>query len=347
MKTLIPLLILIISSCHKPKTRVIQNLPEAVTNNAVALVMNKNINEIYSFNGLSQNKTAKDINKTGYRYKNNAWSPIKMPKNAKPVLASTAVSIGTDVYLIGGYTVDDKGDEKSIAEIFVLNTLTDKWSTATKMPIPVDDTVALVYANRYIYLISGWYDVDNVSDVQVYDSIDDIWFKATDFPAPAVFGHAGGIVGNQIIVCDGVKVVVKEKTRDFVSSPVCFKGIINKNNPEIIDWTEVEHHSSVAYYRMAAVGDISKNTIIFAGGSNNPYNYDGIGYNGVKSKASSLVFSYDFNTESWKEYSGLTPENMDHRALLHDGEWFYIIGGMAANQQVSDKIIKFKLIKSK
>ena len=77
---------------------------------------------------------------------------------------------------------------------------------------PVDDTVALVYQNRYIYLVSGWHgsgiskSTGNVNLVQVFDSQQGRWFNATPFPGAPVFGHAGGIVDDQFLIVDGVKV---------------------------------------------------------------------------------------------------------------------------------------------
>jgi hypothetical protein len=213
------------------------------------------------------------------------------------------------------------------------------------MPIPVDDTVALVYEKRYIYLISGWFDVDNVSDVQVYDTLDKKWFSATNYPAPAVFGHAGGIIGNQILICDGVKVDKINDKKEFSASPICVVGKINEDNPKLIDWRMIPHHSGTAFYRMASIGDFKNNRVIFAGGSNNPYNFDGIGYNGIPSEASGLVFSFDFVKQKWNQFDLQLPENMDHRSLLYDGEWFYIIGGMENKQKVSNQVLQFKLIK--
>jgi hypothetical protein len=93
---------------------------------------------------------------------------------------------------------------------------------------------------------------------------------------------------------------------------------------------------------MAATGDVKNNRIVFAGGSDNPYNYDGIGYNKIPSEASELVFSFNFETKKWHFSDSKLPKNMDHRALLGDKEWFYILGGMESNQKVSDKVIRFK-----
>ena len=77
---------------------------------------------------------------------------------------------------------------------------------------------------------------------------------------------------------------------------------------------------------MAATGSEYINQIVFAGGSDNPYNYDGI-----PSKPSAKVFSFDLENNSWKFYQDIAA-NMDHRALLSNGEDFYIVGGMQANR---------------
>ena len=335
------LLVLTCTSCSYRYE--IKHLPQPVTNNAVALIAKENKFEIYSFNGLGAGKKIKDIHNKAYRFKNNTWHNLSMPKQSQAVLASTAVSIGHKIYVIGGYTVADDNSEKSVADIFEFDTTVNEWRLVTKMPVPVDDTVALVYENRYIYLISGWHDTDNVDLVQVYDTKENNWFNATPFPAPAVFGHAGGIIGNKIIICDGVKVIKVKPQKSFVSSPQCLKGEVDLTNPRKIKWNDIPHHSGVAYYRMAATGSEYTNQIVFAGGSDNPYNYDGIGYDGIPSKPSAKVFSFDLENNSWKFYQDIAA-NMDHRALLSNGEDFYIVGGMQANQEVLGKVIKFKLL---
>ena len=150
------------------------------------------------------------------------------------------------------------------------------------MPVPVDDSVALVYANRYIYLVSGWHDTANVNLVQVFDAEDNRWFQATMYPGAPVFGQSGGIADNKMVVCDGVKIVVDEtEQRSFAASPECFYGRIHKDEITRITWQKLPHHSGTALYRAAAAGAMRNGgEIVFAGGSDNPYNYNGIGYNG-------------------------------------------------------------------
>ncbi len=331
------------STTQRQVDKSISAMPEAVSNNAVALVQHDGVTQLFSFNGLSSGKTWADVHNRAYHYDGQRWQTLSMPDGAKKVLASTAVSMGEMIYVIGGYTVAQNHEEKSVNEIFRYDTRQQQWRLETTMPVPVDDTVALVYANRYIYLVSGWHDVDNVSRVQVYDVQQRQWFTATDYPAPAVFGHAGGIANDTMVICDGVKVVKTASKKQYAPSVVCMKGTINASDPARIEWQTIEHHSSVAYYRMAAIGNGQTGQIIFAGGSDNPYNYNGIGYNDVPSEASSHISVYDLASDDWLHFSNLISPSMDHRAMLYDGQHYYILGGMRSNQMVSDLISTFKL----
>ena len=86
---------------------------------------------------------------------------------------------------------------------------------------------------------------------------------------------------------------------------------------------------------MAAVGVSDYNKIVFAGGSDNPYNYNGIGYNKTPSSPSAKLFSYDLVTQSWKVHPALPIASMDHRGLLLGRSRLFILGGMSDNPQVS------------
>jgi N-acetylneuraminic acid mutarotase len=218
------------------------------------------------------------------------------------------------------------------------------------MPVPVDDSVALLYQNRYIYLISGWHDTDNVNLVQFYDTETDHWFEATPYPGAAVFGHAGGIVGNRMVIADGTRVVAGETNRRhrFVISNECFLGSIDPEDPARIDWKALPAHPGMPLYRMAAVGTVlDVDRVVFAGGTDNPYNYNGVGYNGVPSEPSPRIFAFNLDRNEWEELGALEVATMDHRALLQVGSEFVIVGGMVAGQRVTDRVGTFAFQKQR
>jgi hypothetical protein len=139
-----------------------------------------------------------------------------------------------------------------------------------------------------------------------------------------------------MLMCDGVKVQAREaKRRNFVAESACYLGSIEKTNPAKIDWRMVKHPTSVARYRMASIGIVSTSKIIFFGGSDNPYNYNGIGYNGVPSEPSKQFWVYDLTTQKWTVSIG-HQASMDHRGAvlisIFEKDQLFTIGGMGAKQ---------------
>jgi len=323
----------------------VKNLPEPISNNAVASVAAGDSIFVYSFMGISEGKTYKDIHSKSFKYnvKENTWRRIEDVPGDSGRLAATAATAGGKIYIFGGYTVASDGSETSVPDVYLLDPLIDSFTRISKMPVPVDDAVSLVYRDRYIYLISGWHNNDNVKNVQIFDTENYEWQQATPFPGPPVFGHAGGIIGNKIVIADGVMVIEGEKegVRSFSMSPESWMGIINSDSLPDIAWKKLPRHPGNSRYRMAAIGD--EDRIIFAGGSSNPYNYNGIGYNEEPSVPDSSIFAFNLKESSWQELAVAPVATMDHRSLIKAGGWFYLVGGMLEQQEVGKRAFRFKL----
>ncbi|MGB5724588.1 MAG: hypothetical protein WBM39_09230 [Parasphingorhabdus sp.] len=320
-------------------------LPEPISNNAVAVADGPDGPTLYSFNGLKAGKTWNDTSNTAFACviateSCKTIAPVPVPEGR---LASAAVTVAGKIYIFGGYTVAPDGDELSTPEVFAFDPATGSYDKQADMPTPVDDALAVPYQNRFIYLISGWYDEGNVSTVQLFDTQTGAWTEATPFPGTPVFGHAGGIAGNSIIVSDGVASVFADGKRKFVAAKLTWRGDIDPKSPTRITWRGVDAHAGSARYRMAAIGDEAGQRIIFAGGGDNPYNYDGIGYDGVAAKPSGGFFAYDLKTDKWVELGRLAEPSMDHRALAKAGQDYYILGGLDEEQKVTSRIVKFRI----
>lgn len=323
-------------------------LPEPIANNAVAVADGPDGPTLYSFNGLKSGKTWQDSSNAAYacviaRETCQTIASVPVPDGR---LASVAVTVAGKIYIFGGYTVAENGDELSTPEVLAFDPSTGTYTQQADMPTPVDDTLAVAYQDRFIYLISGWHDEGNVSIVQMFDIQTGAWTEATPYPGTAVFGHAGGISGDSIIVTDGVASVFVDGRRKFVAAKLTWRGDIDPENPTQITWRRVDAHAGGARYRMAAIGDAAGQRIIFAGGGDNPYNYDGIGYDGVPAKPSGGFFAYDLKTDRWVELGRLAEPSMDHRSLAKVGQDYYILGGMDAERNVTSRIVKFRIDKS-
>lgn len=321
-------------------------LPEAVSNNAVAVASVGGELTLFSFNGLGAGKTYQDIHGKAFsvNLKTKKVNPIASLPDGLGRLASIAVTLNNRILVIGGYTVAKDHTEISTSQVFEYFPLENKYQKISDMPVPVDDTVAFIYQQRYVYLVSGWHDTGNVNLVQVFDSKEMRWFNATPFPGAPVFGHAGGIVGNKFLIVDGVKVNrVVDGKREYGPSNENWYAEIDKNDPSVILWKQIPKHPFEPLYRMASIGLANSQQVVFAGGSDNPYNYNGIGYDGVASKPSSKIFSFDFKKFRWQSHGLLASPSMDHRGLLMADDSAYIVGGMGKEQKVLDAIQKIDL----
>ena len=321
-------------------------LPAPVSNNAVASVKAGRRHYVVSFNGLGEGKTHDDTLASTYVYdsRSKSWSEAAPVPGDAGRLASVAASADGLVYVFGGYTVADDGAESSTPWTHAFNPRKRSFEERAPMPVPVDDAVAVTFDDRYIYLISGWHDLGNVNLVQRYDTRKDAWAQATPIPGPSVFGHAGGIVGNTIVYCDGVAVEVHDdRPRDFVAVPDCYLGIIDNEDERRIDWRSVDYHPGLPRYRMAAAGVAGVNGVLFVGGSENPYNYNGIGYDGQPSEPAEDALLFDIDTQSWRVLGFEGEPTMDHRGLVpFKGQWL-TVGGMAADQRVTNRVTAYEL----
>jgi len=337
-KSIIPFAVLGNFSVAATAEMCVPPLPVPHANNAVAAMEVGDKQYLFSFAGLKAGKTWQDTSVEAYMYTEGGthWQHLPNLPVSKGRLAATAEAVGGSVYYFGGYTVAEDGSEKSTLENFSFNPISKEYKRLADMPVPTDDAVSFVYKDRYIYLVSGWHDVGNIRDVQVYDTEQDTWFKATDYPGSPVFGHAGGIVGNQFIIADGVAVVGKDEKgrRQFETVNEGWMGTIDPANPKVITYRRLPQLPGRGHYRMGGEGDVVGNRVLFVGGTPNAYNYNGIGYNGDSSEPKKHVFAWDFNKDNWIAYKDKPIASMDHRGLIKWGENWITIGGLFDGQQV-------------
>src|SRR4029077_10337886 len=80
--------------------------------------------------------------------------------------------------------------------------------------------------------------------------------------------------------------------------------------------------------------------VYFSGGTDNPYNYNGVGYNGKPAEPSPVTFAFNIRTGKWETINLNTPDaTMDHRGLWVIQEGLVIVGGMQKGQQVTAKVV--------
>lgn len=262
-------------------------------------------------------------------------------------LAASAVALHDQVFIFGGYVVDAQGGENTVSDLNVFVPTENRYYRGRDIPVPVDDAVVGVFRDRYIFLIGGWSSSkgDSVRDVQIYDTEKDVWLQGTPIPGTPVFGHAGAILGDAIVYVDGAYKNPSGANPKYVASSECWIGKIpNSKKADItkITWTKLPAHPGSARYRIAAgAGPMEKKAgkIYFSGGTDNPYNYDGVGYNGQPSEPSAVTFAFNVHSGTWETINENNPDpTMDHRGLLVSARGLVMVGGMEKGQQVTAKV---------
>ncbi len=309
-------------------------LPTPTANNAVAAVQTGGHCWIMSALGIGSGLRHSDITTSVYLHRigDSAWTDVGPPPSAAARVAASAVGVAGKLYLLGGYSVAENGAEASFADLDIYDPLTEAWSAGAPLPVPVDDTVAIAWRDRYIVLVSGWSYTDNVDAVQIYDSTRDTWGTATPFPGVPVFGHAGAIAGDELVVIDGT-----ERGPDgYRLVNQAWSGKLDPARPETIVWADLGRHPGLARYR-AAGGSTQAGELWFHGGTDVPYNTNGLAYAGGKPappNGSTLVYDGTFSHHP----ASKGPATMDHRSLARCGGTLYLVGGMTAGPTVTSGV---------
>jgi hypothetical protein len=345
--------LLVATRLHAAEEPKLEPLPAPVSNNAVAISHDEGGAKIFSFMGIGPKKTWDAVTASTYELdpSTGKWEEKRPVPGVAGRLAASAVALHDQVFIFGGYVVDSKGGESTVSDLNVFVPVENRYYRGKDIPVPVDDAVVGLYRDRYIFLIGGFSTTtgDAVRNVQVYDTDRDVWMQATPIPGTPVFGHAGAIVGDTIIYVDGAYKNPTGSNPKYVASNECWMGrLSNAKKPDVtkIRWTQLAPHPGNAHYRIAAgAGPLVKKAgrIYFSGGTENPYNYDGIGYNGQPAEPSPVTFAFSTYSQRWETINDNTPDpTMDHRGLLVGHRGLIIAGGMAKGQQVTPKLAVIK-----
>ena len=332
-------------SASEPK---IGPMPAALSGNAVAAFHAGEAGlRIFSFMGIGPKKTWDAVTASAYELdvRSGKWTEKRPVPGVAGRLAASAAALNGQVFIFGGYVLDGEGHEGTLSDLNVYVPFEDRYYRGKDIPVPVEAAVVGVFRERYIYLIGGRSKGEAVRNVQVYDTEKDQWMQATPLPGTAVFGHAGAIEGNTIVYIDGAYRNPDVKGAKYVPSSECWIGKIptgKKDDITKIEWSKLPGHPGNARFGIAAgTGKQEKKggKVYFSGGTDNPYDYAGIGYDGRPSEPVALTFAFDVKTESWETVNETSEATMDTGglAVTADRE-LVMVGGMEKGQKVTAKV---------
>jgi hypothetical protein len=315
-------------------------LPIPISNNAVASVKTGKHEGFYSFMGIGAKKTWDSITNTAYALDlgTGKWSELWPVPGPAGRIGASAVEARGQILLLGGYTVDGQGGELTVSDVSVYEPARHRWYRGTDLPVAVHDSVVGVFRERYVYVVGGASKKDAVSNVQVYDIAKDKWQRATPVPGTPVFGHAGGLIEDTIVYVDGAHRNAAE-TPSYVASDECWMGKIDHKDVTKIHWTKLPEHPGAARFRIGAGASEKEHKIYFSGGSDTPYDYNGVGYDGHPAEPSTVTFAFDVRSGQWETVNEDTPDaSMDLRGLLVTREGLVLLGGIGKGQVVTASV---------
>ena len=316
------------------------NLPEPVSNNAVTHGTINDKNHIFSFCGIDETKEPSGIHLKTFFYSADSeqWTtlpPIIDPNGGK--IAASASTVKNKIYIIGGYHVAPNFSEISSSKVHIFNPETLSYEAdGADIPVAIDDQVQTVWRDSLIYVITGWSNSTNVTDVQIYDPANDSWSVGTPVPNEGnfkVFGANGTIIGDTIYYLGGARI-----TTSFAASRHLRKGVINPDDPTQITWSGETNLDAIAY-RPASF--TYEDHAYWIGGSERTYNFDGLAYsNGTAVDPTDKIIRYD---PSWpltevQETTTQIPPIMDLRGIAkYTDTEFAIAGGMVSGPEVTNQ----------
>ncbi len=315
-------------------------MPEEVANNAVIGAHIDSNYFVYSFGGIDNSKIWSGIHKRCYKYdlNNNSWTSLPELPNGNGRIAAGASYLKNKIYIIGGYEVFSNQNERSFSSVHVLDIKADTFlADASDLLYPIDDHIQAVWRDSLIYVVTGWSNTTNIIRVQVYNPITDVWSEGTPVPNTndfKVFGGSGEIIGDTIFYAGGASLLGAFNATRFFR-----KGVINPADPLDIAWSGWMTDEARGY-RMAA-STMNGNPIWF-GGSQVTYNFNGIAYNGSGTVSpTGTIRLFDVASNSFVTWNAAFTPQMDFRGVAKiDDENFLLAGGMRANRQVTDALVK-------
>jgi len=313
-------------------------MPAAVSGNAVASL--KDGLQLFSMMGVGPRKTWDDVTNQVYvmDLAHARWSEGRqVPGVVGRVNASAAGAKGL-VILMGGFLADSHGAELTVPDVNVYEPASRRWSRGKDIPTPVDSAVVGVTHDRFVYLIGGRSPAGPVNNVQVYDVEKDSWSQATPFPGTPVFGLAGGVANDEIVIVDGAKAGPAGGPR-YVASDECWLGKIDRKDPNKIEWNKLPAHPGPARFAIAGGGSGRDHRVFFTGGTATPHDFRGVAYDGKPAEGSDISFAYDLHGHKWETTSENTYDpRADSRGILMTPIGPRVLGGMVKNLAVTARV---------
>lgn len=330
-----------------PAPRDLADMPAARTSWSLAAASTERGLEIFGFQGMGPGLRRADAASDIYAYsvRDDAWRSVgKFPEELGR-LSTSATLVGRGIWIGGGYTLEADGTENTMAGDYAFDPETGTLQPLEGLGARIDDTVAVAWQDRYVLYVGGWMQYIASMDVQVFD-IESGLIELTEPMPLALAGHAGALIDNHIVICDGMTATPGADGKPvFAISNQCFLGTLGATAAEL-KWESIPPHPGKPRYRMAAASTRQHGTrVVFAGGAEQPYSFNGKSYDGSALALSDEVISFDLDKRQWHQHASLPVAISDVRNLPEANGELFVMGGLRKGGVVSQRAFAFQLSK--
>jgi N-acetylneuraminic acid mutarotase len=226
-----------------------------------------------------------------------AWRP-RAPMPKPRAFTNGAVAIDGQIYVTGGYGMDDQGLLVPTSNLFRYTPATNQWSTRTPMPRATAAGASVaINGQLYVYVVHGP-EASPSAELYRYDPVTEQWTERAEPPVVQPGATAAAAAGKMYVIGHG-----KGK-----STPL---GTVTAYNPSTNTWTT---RASLLTARTGATARAIDGLIYVTGGAGGPNTI----------LASTEV--YDPATNSWSGRADL-PTPRVWAASATAGGRLYVIGG--------------------
>ena len=189
-----------------------------VNNNLYAMGGHYNWYDYYSLNEV-------------YDRENNTWlnKPYIRRNNEEVRMDSSAIAVvGNKIYLFGGMRRISSSEREYCRYTLIYDTVSESWSSGQDVPRPCGGAKAVSFDNK-IYLFGGNYEQSDYDVIDVYDTVNDVWATADNYP--------GNNLANPTITQTDNTVYSIGSYWSSTGPLECWKGAMEPNQPSREEYT--------------------------------------------------------------------------------------------------------------
>lgn len=315
---------MLMTSLTQAQANTLPALPEPLADAAVLQTTVRGKTYILSAGGRSaaaNNLTSAHRKSWLLAYGDSSWLPlpdIPSAQGATGRIAASAVTLDQQFFIFGGSGQGRNGQPVTLTDSYRLSPIGRMYQKLPDMPVAVYGSVALTYANRYVFLIGGNHQGNAVNLVQIFDNFTQKWSQATPYPMTAVSRHTAVLSNQQLLVCGGVR---QQVNTDGSISPQeqidCYLAQLNRQQPSQLQWRRLPDGPGALLDAAAInIGSSDKPQALFVGGHNSL----------TSQTINQTGWLFDFSKQSWQQ-TALPEARSGSRYLLSIGnEWYSLAG---------------------